>query len=41
MNDLAKKKYIKCLNPEDKTYRLYKISAKGKKALEKAKQIKN
>lgn len=35
--ELEKRGFVKCLNPKDVMHRFYKITPKGKKILEKAK----
>jgi len=39
LKELSDKKLIKCTNPEDREFKFYKITKKGKDTLEEAKRL--
>lgn len=41
LKELSDKKLIKCMNPEDRAFRFYKITKKGRDILEEAKNLIN
>ena len=39
LSELSKKKLISCLNPKDRAYKFYKITALGQKLIKEVKRI--
>ncbi len=39
LNELLRKKLIKCVNPDDRNYKFYKLTSEGKKVLQQANKI--
>lgn len=37
--ELEKRRFVKCINPDDDRYRYYKLTAKGKRTLRKISEI--